>query len=269
MIDITADEAREMLARAKAGSLTVLDVRQDWEYEQLHLPGAVWIPISELVDRLKEVDPEKPVVAYCHSGVRSRAAAQLLDSQGYAHVHNLLGGVMAWEGEAAFGPIEMGLHALMGATTAQDLLLVAYGMEGFLQRFYRHMEERAVSDETKTVYARLAGFEDHHQNVIFERYSRTKGTMDRESFGKAAGSVMAEGGVDPDLFVAENGATLDSVLDIVSMAMMFEAQAMDFYMRASRLDENRELEEMLTSLAREEQAHLKVLASFLSKQAQD
>jgi len=61
---VTANEACEWLEKMPHGSYTLLDVRTPEEYEEGHIPGAVLIPISELPDRLTEIDPQKPVLAY-------------------------------------------------------------------------------------------------------------------------------------------------------------------------------------------------------------
>lgn len=58
-------EAREWMAARAEGTYTLLDVRQPREYEEAgHLPGALLIPLPELADRLGELDPAKPVLAY-------------------------------------------------------------------------------------------------------------------------------------------------------------------------------------------------------------
>jgi rhodanese-related sulfurtransferase/biotin operon repressor len=57
--------AAELLARAKKGLVTVLDVRPPEEFAAGHLPGAVNIPIHELEKRLSELPRRKEVVAYC------------------------------------------------------------------------------------------------------------------------------------------------------------------------------------------------------------
>src|SRR4030042_5027427 len=88
-----ADAARKYLASHPEGTFTLLDVRQPGEYEKEHLPGARLIPLPELPSRLKELDPGKPVIAYCAVGGRSRAAAQLLAGQGFKGVVNLQGGI--------------------------------------------------------------------------------------------------------------------------------------------------------------------------------
>ncbi len=59
-----ADEARRWLKGHSPESFTLLDVRQPGEYENGHLPGAVLIPLPQLEQRLGEIDPEKPVLAY-------------------------------------------------------------------------------------------------------------------------------------------------------------------------------------------------------------
>ena len=59
-----ADEARRWMEGRPPESFTLLDVRQPEEYEQGHLPGAVLIPLPELEQRLGELDPRIPVLAY-------------------------------------------------------------------------------------------------------------------------------------------------------------------------------------------------------------
>ncbi len=59
-----ADEARRWIEGRPPESFTLLDVRQPEEYERGHLPGAVLIPLPDLEQRLGEIDPGKPVLAY-------------------------------------------------------------------------------------------------------------------------------------------------------------------------------------------------------------
>jgi rhodanese-related sulfurtransferase len=59
-----AEESRKWLDERPDGSVTLLDVREPEEYEEGHIPGSVLIPLSELPDRLSEIDPQKPVLAY-------------------------------------------------------------------------------------------------------------------------------------------------------------------------------------------------------------
>jgi rhodanese-related sulfurtransferase len=61
---MSSDEARKWLEERPDGSYTLLDVREPEEYEGGHIPGATLIRLSELPDRLSEIDPQKPVLTY-------------------------------------------------------------------------------------------------------------------------------------------------------------------------------------------------------------
>lgn len=61
---LDATEARDYIAGCNPDDVTIVDVRQPGEYEAGHLPGAKLIPLPELGDRLKEIDPNKPAVVY-------------------------------------------------------------------------------------------------------------------------------------------------------------------------------------------------------------
>src|SRR2546423_8990506 len=67
----------------------LLDVREPWEYEAGHVPGAQLIPLSELEQRVNEVPRDRPVLAICHSGQRSLAAARYLIHVRYTEVSNV------------------------------------------------------------------------------------------------------------------------------------------------------------------------------------
>lgn len=77
---------------------TLVDVRETWEYEEGHLPGAVNIPLSVFTERFTEIDEGKAVLLVCRSGGRSMQAAQFLAVQDkpYPEIVNLDGGTMDW-----------------------------------------------------------------------------------------------------------------------------------------------------------------------------
>ncbi|MGH8453988.1 MAG: rhodanese-like domain-containing protein [Nevskiales bacterium] len=74
----------------------VVDVREDWEYAQAHLPGSLHIPMGQIPARFGELDAAQPVVLVCHHGMRSLQAGQFLEKKGFAQVSNLAGGIDAW-----------------------------------------------------------------------------------------------------------------------------------------------------------------------------
>ena len=79
----------------------LLDVREryEWEIGNLAGAGAVLIPYTEVGRRLDELPLDRPIVVYCHVGVRSALIVQDLMSQGFTDVSNLKGGYLAWADE--------------------------------------------------------------------------------------------------------------------------------------------------------------------------
>jgi len=59
-----AEKVREFLRERKPQEYNLVDVRQPQEYETGHLPGAHLIPLGELEGKMKELDPNKPTIAY-------------------------------------------------------------------------------------------------------------------------------------------------------------------------------------------------------------
>lgn len=74
----------------------LLDVRDDWEWEQAHLEGAIHIPLEDLAGRIEELDPTLETIVYCHVGDRSLDACLLLWDGGFRKVRSMTGGIEAW-----------------------------------------------------------------------------------------------------------------------------------------------------------------------------
>jgi rhodanese-related sulfurtransferase len=89
---------REFLDRRAGGAeMTLLDVREDWETTLAPVPADIMhIPMGQIPERLKELDPQRETVVICRSGGRSLQVAQFLSAQGFASVSNLAGGILAW-----------------------------------------------------------------------------------------------------------------------------------------------------------------------------
>jgi len=81
---------------AQGEPVLFVDVREPVELQISQIPGAINIPVGELAQRLKELDPGQELVLFCRSGVRSERALGILRSAGYAKSFNLRGGINAW-----------------------------------------------------------------------------------------------------------------------------------------------------------------------------
>jgi len=75
----------------------ILDVREQSEYDAGHIPGVTLIPLNDVANRLGEIPKDKPVIVTCRSGNRSGQATDFLRQQGYTNVHNMTGGLNAWQ----------------------------------------------------------------------------------------------------------------------------------------------------------------------------
>lgn len=94
---ITTTSARETANWMQQGRVHVLDVRDDYEWDEKHIPGAVHHFVGHLEDNLPLLPKDSEIVVHCNVGHRSGVAASILKRNGYTRVHNMLGGITAWE----------------------------------------------------------------------------------------------------------------------------------------------------------------------------
>ena len=102
MREIQVDEMEQLLA----DGAVVVDVREPMEFAEVHVPGAVLVPMGQLPGRLDELDRSEPVYLICRSGQRSAVMCDVLVAHGFDAV-NVAGGTLAWV--RAGKPYEQGL----------------------------------------------------------------------------------------------------------------------------------------------------------------
>lgn len=91
-LDIPTQEAASLI---RDGRVLLVDCREPWEFELAQIPGALLAPLGELSTRAAEFPRDRPVVVYCHHGVRSRHGALVLRGFGF-EARSLAGGIEAW-----------------------------------------------------------------------------------------------------------------------------------------------------------------------------
>jgi rhodanese-related sulfurtransferase/rubrerythrin len=263
---MTAKQAKEYLDAHGVADYNLVDVRQDWEYEEFHLPGAKLIPLPELTDRLNEIDADKPTLVYCAVGGRSASAASILSGQGIAEVYNVEGGAMAWQDEYAVGPKDLGMMYLSGSETPIQIVVVAYAMERNLGVFFTQMASSAERIEIVDTFRQLARFERDHKATLFKIAKNLDPSLkDEEELEKRASVDALEGGITAESFMEQNEDYLQTSRGIIEAAMMIEAQALDLYMRYADKTDNEEAKKLLHRLAREEKSHLKLLGRLMDR----
>ncbi len=259
----TPDEARDFINRNQQGTYTLLDVRQPKEYEDGHIAGARLAPLPLLAEHYSEIDRSKPVIVYCASGGRSRVAAQLLAGKDFGEVYNLTGGIKAWNGEVAVGPLEMNMDLITGDETPSEVVALAYTMEKNLGKFYHLARQRTANQSVAKLLGLLASVEEKHKDFLIDLFEKMEPEKDsRTTLDNLSLATTMEGGFDTDAFLEQNEQFLQEESDILDLAMMLETQALDLYIRFGSKMENVQSRNALNKIADEEKEHLKALGNL-------
>jgi rhodanese-related sulfurtransferase/rubrerythrin len=261
-----ADNAKQYMEGHQEGSYTLLDVRQPWEYEEDHIPGAKLVPLGDLKEGTQDLDPEKPTLVYCAVGGRSRVAAQLLSGRGFKEVYNLSGGIKAFRGAKATGPQELNLDLVRGDESPRDMLKLAYGLERALGIFYEKCQEKGQDKELLDLFAKLGHVEDIHKKKVYERYTAlVPEAPEMAVFEAGMEPSIMEGGFHLNDFLAANEPWLKNINEVLELAMMLEIQALDLYLRFAEKSQEEGTKQVLFTLADEEKVHVKSLAKLLDE----
>lgn len=92
---VDARAVADLLARD--APLTVLDVREPYEWVRDHVPGSLNIPLPSLVTRIREIPKDLPVLVHCQSGYRAAIAASLLEAEGFERPYRAVCQFGAWD----------------------------------------------------------------------------------------------------------------------------------------------------------------------------
>jgi rhodanese-related sulfurtransferase/glyoxylase-like metal-dependent hydrolase (beta-lactamase superfamily II) len=90
-------DPEQLAERLDGGDLVVLDVRDEDEFAEAHIPGSIHLPYGELLERQNELPRDREIAAICSGGKRSGLAASILQCEGFERVvHVANGGVGTW-----------------------------------------------------------------------------------------------------------------------------------------------------------------------------
>ena len=188
----------------------------------------------------------------------------MLSGKGFENVYNVAGGFKGWKSEAAFGEEELGLELFTGDESPEKTLVVAYSLEAGLRDFYLSMITEVKNNDTKDLLQKLSEIEVKHQDRIFKEYITMTGkSVNREEFEKDTVSKEIEGGLTTEEYMNLFQPDLESMEDIIELAMSIEAQALDLYMRAADKTSNPQSKKVLIQIADEERTHLAQLGKLM------
>jgi molybdopterin/thiamine biosynthesis adenylyltransferase len=130
--EVDPREVHDLLSNGSNGYV-IVDVREQHEFEESHLPRAVHVPRGHLESRIEGAAPDKSqrVIAYCASGNRSALAAHTMLSQlGYENVESMTGGITLWKDRGYEVEVPKSLTAEQRERYSRHLLIPEIGLEG-------------------------------------------------------------------------------------------------------------------------------------------
>ncbi len=92
--EITAEDLAEEIKAHP--DLLLVDVREPHEWEIGHIEGATLVPLGQLPHQVGDLGGRRKIVTYCHHGIRSMQALEILTAAGHDDVRSLRGGIDAW-----------------------------------------------------------------------------------------------------------------------------------------------------------------------------
>jgi sulfur-carrier protein adenylyltransferase/sulfurtransferase len=130
--EVDPSEVHELVSNGQNGYVLV-DVREQHEFEQAHLPGALHVPRGHLESRIEGAAPDKSqrVITYCASGQRSALAANtMLKELGYENVESMTGGITLWKDRGYEVEVPKTLSPEQRERYSRHLLIPEIGLEG-------------------------------------------------------------------------------------------------------------------------------------------
>lgn len=99
-MSIKSMDAKELKGKFdKKEDFILVDCREQGEWDAGRIPGAIFLPMSEIENRFEELDKNKTIIVQCRSGKRSLNVCHFLNDNGYSDLTNLEGGILSWQEE--------------------------------------------------------------------------------------------------------------------------------------------------------------------------
>ncbi len=132
--EVEPTQAHDELQNANGnGGVALVDVREQHEFEERHIPGAIHVPRGHLESRIEQFVPDKDkrVIIYCASGNRSAFAARTLrDELGYKDVASMAGGITLWKDRNYETVVPRKLTQEQKERYSRHILVPEIGLEG-------------------------------------------------------------------------------------------------------------------------------------------
>lgn len=181
-------------------------------------------------------------------------------------MYNVSGGIKAWKSKTAVGDQALGMDLFFGKESAEDILKVAYSLEQGLQEFYVSMEGKAENSRVKSLFLKLSKIEIKHQLSLLNAFNGLgQDSVTREEFEAMVTKKAMEGGLTTDQYLELFDPDLGSEIEVISLAMSIEAQALDLYQRVGVSLTQPQARDIIHKIADEEKSHLASLGKLMDE----
>ena len=272
---LTASEFRKYRESHEEDQYELVDVRHPEEYLDEHIPGSKLIPLPELESRIFELPPDRELVFYCRSGVRSMAAASLaLEAEvTQKPIYNLTGGILAWQDRVLTDLPK--LEALDPKAPLASLLYTAMDLEKGAWRFYEHLRIAHAGEPFAKTFEELSKAETGHAHMVYQYWKKTQEDPPpfESLYFELPGEILEGGEPLRDLLSrldaggpeeASGSKTLICVR-LMEISMMIELAAYDLYRIMADVSTASEGREIFLSIAQAEKGHIRVLTRALGE----
>lgn len=258
---MSAEALRGFMADRSEADYVLVDVRQPAEYSAGHIPGALFLPLLELEQKLFDLPGDRDLVFYCHSGGRSLAAASLAAEAEVTsgQVYNLQGGILGWEGRKLSDFPRV--YVFDKTAGLFDLLYTAMDLEKGAWRFYRAGLSQTAGQAVSATMAKLSEAETAHARAVYRHWAPLQKAplgFD-ELFDSLPGDIL-EGGEALEkvlsLLASQSG---DICMDLVELALQIEYSAYDLYRTVAENSQEQEAKKVFLSIAQAEKSHMRML----------
>jgi len=224
--EVDPREVHELFTGEHNGEV-IVDVREQQEFEQSHIPGAVHVPRGHLESRIETAVPNKDarVVLYCASGNRSALAADdMQEKLGYGSVESMTGGITLWKDRGYDVEVPRALTAEQRERYSRHLLVPEIGLEGQLKLLDAKVLLLGAGGlgSPSALYLAAAGvgtlgIVDNDEVDLSNLQRQIIHTQDRVGVPKVDSAEQAIGEINPDVQVVKYPVRLgaENIMEII------------------------------------------------------
>jgi molybdopterin/thiamine biosynthesis adenylyltransferase/rhodanese-related sulfurtransferase len=223
--EVDPTEVHELVENGNGA--VIVDVREQHEFDESHLPGAVHVPRGHLESRIEGSAPDKSqrVILYCASGNRSALAAHTMhDLLGYEDVASMRGGITLWKDRGYEVEVPRTLTGDQRERYSRHLLIPEIGLEGQLKLLDARVLLLGAGGLGSPAALYLAaagvgtlGIVDNDVVDLSNLQRQVAHSNDRIGVPKVDSAEIAINGINPDVKVEKHGVRLDAsnIMEII------------------------------------------------------